>query len=290
MTIAMAMHRDRDKVPGTTRSRGVGRQPLKPQSPWVSRIITGILVLGLVVGVVLNFSSISRYINRPITTIEVSGAGQFATDAKVTRLLQPLVGAGFFDLDVKLAQVTLEQDPWIFSAALKRSWPDTLRVDVAEQVAIARWGTDGLINQYGQIFTPQRTASLTSLPVLSGPQDAHEQMMEHYQRFSQILFAAGGRLTGLSLSPRGSWELTLNDETRVMLGRVDVEEKLQRFVDFYNTQFMASNVTLENVDMRYENGVAVSTGLEVQNELAGMDSNTAPGRPDSLALSGELEL
>ncbi len=114
--------------------------------------------------------------------------------------------------------------------------------------------------------------------------------MEQYQRLSQILFSSGLRLTGLTLSPRGSWELTLNDSASVMLGRVNIDGRLQRFVDFYNAHLVDSGEILESVDLRYENGIAVSTKMELQKEVAGIDHGPASEAPEPFALSGELEL
>ncbi|MEQ8955335.1 MAG: cell division protein FtsQ/DivIB [Gammaproteobacteria bacterium] len=250
----------------------------------------GILFSGLFAVIIFHHASISHYINRPITQVELSGIGQYVPEARANGLLQPLLGSGFFDFDVKLAKATLEEEPWVYAAAIKRSWPDTLSVAITEQVAIARWGEHGLINQYGNIFTPGANAALSTLPVLSGPDGAYGQMMEQYQRFSQILFPAGVRLTGLRLSARGSWELSINDETEIILGRLAPEEKLMRFVNFYNTQIVSSEMILESVDLRYENGIAVSSRMDLQNELAGIDGDPVLAIPEPFTSPGELEL
>ena len=279
----------RKNLPAATR-RVTGKQPLKRRSLTAQRVISLLLAAACVVLVLVNFSGIANYINRPITEITINNSGQHMPDSRVDALLAPQLGSGFFNFDVKLAKEILEQEPWVYAARVERVWPRSLSVSLVEQVAIARWGNAGLINQYGAIFTPSERRTLAALPLLTGPLGKHDVMMGQYQRFSQILFPAGVRLTGLDLSPRGSWQLTLDDHVAVMLGRADVENKLQRFVDFYNSGSLANDTVLNTVDLRYANGIAVSTGIELNKDLAGVSRGIEVPNPAVYALSGELEL
>ncbi|MEQ9210441.1 MAG: hypothetical protein RLN96_11465, partial [Pseudomonadales bacterium] len=54
------------------RRRARSRQPLKQSSPWVMRIGMGILFSGLFAVIIFHHASISHYINRPITQVELS--------------------------------------------------------------------------------------------------------------------------------------------------------------------------------------------------------------------------
>jgi cell division protein FtsQ len=148
-----------------------------------------------------------------------------------------------------------------------RIWPGTLSLNLTEQVAIARWGNEQLLNQYGEIFQPERLLELSSLPLLTGPEDSQETVMLQYQELNQILFPAGLRLSGLSLSKRGSWEYLLNEQMKVAAGRDDVFEKTQRFIDFYLIQPFEESSQFLSIDLRYSNGIAVR---DTQSNFAGV--------------------
>ena len=81
--------------------------------------------------------------------------------------------------------------------------------------------------------------------------------MLQYQGLNQILFPAGLRLSGLSLSKRGSWEYLLNEQMQVAAGRDDVFEKTQRFIDFYLIQPFEESSQFLSIDLRYSNGIAI---------------------------------
>ena len=64
------------------------------------------------------------------------------------------------------------------------------------------------------------------LPILSGPIDSQIRVMEQYQLMNQLLYSSGLKLNGLTLSMRGSWDLTLNESIRVAVGRIEVVETI----------------------------------------------------------------
>jgi cell division protein FtsQ len=140
-------------------------------------------------------------------------------------------------------------------------------LQLLEQVAIARWGEHRLLNQYGELFQPDDMYKLNSLPLLTGPENNQQIVMEQYQKLNQILFPAGLRLSGLSLSKRGSWEYLLNDTMQVAAGRKDVLDKTQRFVDFYKSQALEKSSQFLSVDLRYGNGIAVKSS---ESEFTGV--------------------
>ncbi|GJM12450.1 MAG: hypothetical protein DHS20C12_08530 [Pseudohongiella sp.] len=178
-------------------------------------------------------------------------------ESGVGTILAPFMGNGFFEFDVSEAKSALEAHPWIFQASVTRIWPDTLSLHLTEQVAIARWGEKELLNQYGELFQPDSLNESNTLPLLTGPADSQEKVMLQYQKLNQILFPAGLRLSGLSLSKRGSWDYLLNEKIQVAAGRDEVFEKTQRFIDFYVSQPIETASKFQTIDLRYGNGIAV---------------------------------
>ena len=139
---------------------------------------------------------------------------------------------------------------------------------ITEQVAIALWDEDKLLTQYGEIIQPENARELNGLPILSGPIDSQIEVMEQFQLMSKLMFSSGLRLSGLTLSQRGSWNLTLNDSMQVAVGREPVSERLQRFIEFYEGQPAAQTAGFSSVDLRYNNGIAVENSHEERAEVA----------------------
>jgi len=245
-------------IHSTRRNPLSANQPLKPKSSGRRGLyLVGIFVACAALLVVQNRAAVSGFLNRPVSKVRIENQWQRISEAEVSRVLATFMGKGFFDFDVTEAKSQLEQHPWVLQAAVKRIWPDTLSLHLTEQVAIARWGDEQLLNQYGDLFQPGRLEDSLSLPLLTGPEGSQESVMRQYQKLNQILFPAGLRLSGLTLSKRGSWEYSLNDGMQIAAGRDDVFEKTQRFIDFFNSLPEEQTSQFVSIDLRYGNGIAI---------------------------------
>ena len=103
-------------------------------------------------------------ISRPVSKVRVESAQQFVTEAELTNLISRYLGTSFFAFDVLGAKQSLEEHPWVRRAFAKKVWPDTLVLEIQEEIAIARWGEGQLLNQFGEIFEP---------PGAGAPLDCH---------------------------------------------------------------------------------------------------------------------
>ena len=249
--------------------RGFNSQPLKPKSN--KKFGLSVMVLAFLGGIVLlaqNYEQIGQYINRPITKVRMDNQWQHVSEAEVGSLITNFMGAGFFNFDVAGVQSTLEAQAWVEEASIKRLWPDMLSLQLTEHVAIARWGEGELLNQHGEIFVPADIGTMNALPILFGPINSQIKVMEQYQLMNRLLYSSGLKLNGLTLSMRGSWELTLNESIQVAVGRIEVVERFQRFIDFYEGQSVSQTAKISSVDLRYDNGIAIRNSSDELAEVA----------------------
>ena len=244
-------------------------RPLAPRN-MAARVWAVMGVLFLITGVLIyqNFAALSVYVNRPISLLEISGAGAELKHGEIETILAPHLGQGFFSFDVNVVQDELERHPWVAGAAIKRNWPDTLSVRVTEERPIARWGNNSLLNQYGEIFTPETIEHLADLPLLVGPKESQYQVMTQYQTLRRLLLPTRMSLKGLSLSPRGSWEMILNHGMEVTIGRTDIAGRVKTLIEFLSSDTGLELARIESVDLRYSNGISVKQNEDRLSSIA----------------------
>lgn len=249
------------------------RREKPEEAPRKSRkgFVVGLLSLVAIAVVVLlsqYLDSITAYVNRPVRTVKMENALQRVNERDVREVLARHLQDGFFGIDVQEIKLALESEPWIESATVTRVWPDAVSVRIREEVAIARWGEEGLLNQYGETFVPESLEEQQSLPRLSGPDGLQHRVMEQYQVFNQMLATSGLRIHELDLSERGSWMLRLDTGVVVTIGRSDVRERLQRFITLHDRHLYSQMNEIEALDLRYHNGISVKKKAVLPDGIA----------------------
>ena len=131
-------------------------------------------------------------------------------------------------------------------------------IRLEEQLPIARWGEEALLNNNGQAFAPNNLSNYEHLPQLHGPKRAQQRVMQQYQMLSQMLRPLGFSIASLELRDRGSWFLTTSQGIELLLGRDHVVEKMRRFSAIYQKALQAQGENIARIDLRYANGLAVA--------------------------------
>ena len=238
----------------------VDSAPARSSAPLRYIVTLSVLIATLAFAALDTFAvhraELAGFFSKPISKVRIENQWQRVSESDVTGILQQYIGAGFFDFDINGASRDLEALPWVASVDLRRLWPDTLSLHLREEVPIAKWGAVELLNQYGELFSPTDTDDFAGLPLLEGPADSQDQVMQQYKQLSQALSPVGLKLDGLKLSHRQSWTLKVN-AMQIEAGRQDVLARTQRFARFYAQQDRAETAQFASVDLRYGNGIAV---------------------------------
>lgn len=243
-------------------------QPIAPRRKWVS--VTRVLVLLIAFGItgVVGYGvhiAVQKVNSQKVAMVHIENSLTFVTEQQIKDTVSKYVTASLIAVDLDGMKAELEALPWIREAVVRRQWPDALTIHVEEEIAIARWGTDQLLNQQGQVFQPDSIEEQMQLPLLAGPVDSEQKVMRQYQEFNQSLYPLGVRIRDLTLNASGSYDLTLINGVRVKLGRRDVLERLRRLVVFLESEHGRDLQNVESIDLRYRNGLAVARGAEVSD-------------------------
>jgi len=211
--------------------------------------------LAVIAGVVL---ALAWALDQPIESVVIAGSFQRVVPADVDRAVrQGVRGRGLVSVDLDRVRAAVKAIAWVDRVSVERSWPRGLTVTIAEQIAAARWGANGLLNTRGELFASDARHIPLELPQLSGPDGSETTVALRYLAIHGRLLEAGVRLTALRLDARGAWEFDLDNGVTVRLGRKQFDE---RFETFMATALMivAQRATdIAYIDMRYANGFAI---------------------------------
>jgi cell division protein FtsQ len=220
-------------------------------------------------------------LDQPIRIVSVEGRFQRVSPVQVEQAVTSGLTAGFMSVDLAAVRQRVEALAWVDDARVSRRWPNGLRIDITEQVPAARWGESGLLNTRGELFIRDARHVPPELPRLEGPDGSEWQVAQRYLSAQGRLIEAGTRLTALELDARGAWRLQLVNGVEVRLGRREVEDRLDRFIQTALPVMSPRAREVAYIDMRYSNGFAIGwkkAGAGKPGELASREP-AAPARP-----------
>ena len=251
-------------------ARGASRKLVQPsrKSLSLAPLLPVVMLLVVSVSVIAIYQSLQWLQRQPVERVVMTGDFKYLNKTDLTGQIRPLLVDGFLSVDLMAIRKQLEQEPWIYQVHIERRWPGILLIQITEQKAIARWGSESFLNHRGQLFTPKKPEMIKGLPLLSGPPKSEELVMQQFGELVDGLSQQGLLLSALHLSNRGSWRATLTGEVNLMLGGEQIIEKVQRLMRVYQ-QFLKSDFArVKRIDMRYDNGMAVSWRYELDQENA----------------------
>ncbi|KGJ91251.1 cell division protein FtsQ/DivIB [Colwellia psychrerythraea] len=203
----------------------------------------------------------------PVTSIVISGEMPYSHRNDIINAIEPVDMGNFFQVDVNEVQSYVLTLPWVYSVAVRKQWPNELKIYVVDQKPVAFWNGNFLINQLGQVFQAEIARINHYLPSFFGPEGSELLALKNYRDFNALLDFKALSIDELVLSERFSWQLTLDDGVTLNLGREERVERIQRFMDVYpiiKAQLKVKkiagkqqNQAVDYIDLRYDTGLAV---------------------------------
>ncbi|OQW42132.1 MAG: cell division protein FtsQ [Proteobacteria bacterium SG_bin4] len=228
----------------------------------LSKLLIGMVVIAVLYAVSLQLIRPPFFPIKEINIKVVRGetknlALQSVTNEQIEQLVKNEIDGNFISVNLTAVREAFVKLPWVREAKVNREWPHGLNVTLEEHRAFAYWGSQALVNTYGEVF---RVSADMDLPVFTGPNEASAQeVTRQYQRFNQILAPLQQKISELSLTPRYAWRIQLDTGTILELGRNETEERLTRYVSVFNHSiaWLNQQEPLAYVDLRYPNGFAI---------------------------------
>lgn len=206
-----------------------------------------------------------------LRVVSISTAPRQVIPAHIEAIVRNELHGNFFTIDLERTRQAFESIPWVRKVSMRRHFPWRLEISLEEHVALAHWNEAELVSTRGEVFSAE-TDQL--LPKFIGQPDSAAEVTQMYAAFTEQLAPLKQAITEISLSPRRSWRLRLNNGMLLELGREQLKQRLARFVTVYpysimpmqkNYEFLHAEKAphknglqrrAEYVDLRYRNGFA----------------------------------
>jgi cell division protein FtsQ len=224
-----------------------------------------------------------------LRAVSISTAPHQVIPAHIEATVRNEVHGNFFTLDLERTRRAFESIPWVRKVSIRRHFPWRLEISLEEHVALAHWNNAGLVSTHGEVFSAETD---TPLPKFIGQPDSAAEVTQMYASLTEQLAPLKQEITEISLSPRRSWRLRLNNDMLLELGREQSKQRLARFVAVYpyslmpmqqNYEFFHAGKAphknglqrrAEYVDLRYRNGFAAYLSRTANGlGMAGKKSN-----------------
>jgi len=224
------------------------------QNGFIMVLLLLVLALGVSAWVSLGITNRDRW---PIHWLEVQGRFERVSAEQLRASLIPLTHSSFFTLDLDELKSTASRIPWVSLVKVQKRWPDTVVVTVEEYQPVAHWNDDQLVSAYGEIFSVPDARHLQGLPWLAGQEERFDEVLQRWTEYNQALAVHGLEISSLQQDKRGSWEMTVNNATRIRIGRDATRERMARLLESWPVLLDGRDSPPETVDLRYTNGIAV---------------------------------
>ena len=228
---------------------------------YVSKLLVGLIICLLVYAFYLTIERLDR----PLNKITIGGQFKYLNHQDLTFLVNDEINGGFLTVDLEQLKTVLLQHPWVSQVTIERQWPSQLNIEITEEVPIARWGEKAFLNRLGESLNIADNSHLHNLPLLTAEFGSSTQIMEQYQYLSELLLPTGLKLSQLKLNNLGVWQVETNRGIRLVIGRDNVGEKIKRLVTVWESGLNQQSESIETIDLRYPNGLAVAWREEKQS-------------------------
>ena len=185
------------------------------------------------------------------------------------------VRGNFFTANLDTVRQVFESVPWVRKATIRRAWPNQLIVTLEEYMPLGTWGEDGrLLSVQGDVFTANMAEAEEDAKLLEfgGPDGSATEVVDRLRDLNQWFAPLGLTASALKLSHRYAWTVTLNNGIKVELGREEdgstMQERVERLIGVYPQLLARLQGRIENIDMRYPNGLA----LQAKGLIVGLNS------------------
>lgn len=224
------------------------------------RLLIVLLCVGVGFIVYTNWQNwLEKLDSKPISAYALMGNTKFTGNEDIRDVILKMgTLKGFFGQDVKPIQEQIESIPWVKGAIVRKIWPNRLSIWLTEYEPVAVWNNTDFITKDGVVFQlPTEKLKEQALPYLGGPDYQALKVLETWNQIYADFKAKNLLVKGVTIDERGAWQVTLDNDILLKLGRGEWKSKLARFATIYPQIEVPEDKRINYVDLRYISGAAV---------------------------------
>ena len=232
------------------------------------QLLPKLLMLGVVLLLlILAALAINVFNKLPNAAISLQHKG---LNTQQTLQLQQLLGekadTNLLKADLQSYLAKLETVDWVGQADVRRDWQQGIVVNVVPRQAVAKFGSERLVDANGTVFKPADSNDLNnpSLMQLQGDSQNAVVMMQQIKQVSDWFMPLGMKIEEVIVTPRMAWLFRFDNGLRVLVDNDNTSEKLYRLSIMLQNQLKPQLKTLQTVDLRYQNGMAITKRPVIQ--------------------------
>jgi cell division protein FtsQ len=195
----------------------------------------------------------------PLTSLILTGQRLHVSEDDVRSvLIKQEERLNFFTVEIAQIQQQLEALPWVYSASIRKRWPDTLKIHIVEQSIVAIWNDRALLNRFGEIIETPPDGERGRYVALYGEDNSSNDVLTTYLKVNQLLKVNKFKIASLRSDKRQSCDIVLKNGIALRLGQEQKLDRIQRFLSVFPLIESKYDITtISYVDLRYDTGFAI---------------------------------
>ena len=190
-----------------------------------------------------------------IENIHITG-NNILTKEDILSSFQGLKNKNIFDIDLLQIHKILLLNKWIKDLEIKRILPNTIKIKITEQKAIAIWQTKSgnkLITQKGNIILVKKVNDFKNqLPIMNGA-EANQNTLKILKILKQNpqLYE---RIWSISYISKRRWDIHFKEGLKILLPKDDIEKAWLR-IQYLQKNYNILELGLTEIDIRNKNQI-----------------------------------
>ena len=229
--------------------------------PKWSRYLVYIL-LAIIIAAVVSFA-IRSYQDAPPAPIYITPTDLSSAQYQTLKATMGEQAAGsYFSADLQSMRNIALGLSWVDEVSVVRDWQRGIVVTALPKQAVAKFGTERLVDAKGQVFVPADSAATKigseQLVTLQGSKNQAPVIMQQMQQINDWYDPLGIKVVDIILTPRMTWIVRFDDGFRVIVDNENTAQKLLNLSQLLGNQLKSRRTDIQAVDLRYKNGFAIT--------------------------------
>lgn len=167
----------------------------------------------------------------------------------------------FLQTDLQTYVDKIARIDWVEQVDIRRDWQQGLVVKVIPRQAVAKFGSERLVDARGVVFHPADPSELQADYWMHLQGDDNKDaiaMMQQAKQVSDWYLPIGLKVNEVIVTSRMTWLFRFDNGLRILVDNDNTSEKLYRLSVLLQNQLNPKLSNIQSIDLRYKNGMAIT--------------------------------